>query len=103
VLLVTLLAVTGAAWWLFRRLLGLLEVLGEAMLRVGRGDFSHRIRLVRHDELGRLFAAFNLMSNALQARERRPRRPVARPAAPLELPTRILPAPGQVEDEVSRD
>ena len=104
VLLVTLAAVTGAAWWLFRRLLGLLDVLGEAMLRAGRGDFSHRIRLVRHDELGRLFAAFNLMCNALQARERRPRRPMARPSsAPLELPTRILPAPEQVGDKVSRD
>jgi serine/threonine-protein kinase len=103
VLLVTLLAVTGAAWWLFRRLLGLLEVLGEAMLRAGRGDFSHRIRLVRHDELGRLFAAFNLMCNALQARERRPRRHSARSSAPLDLPTRILPAPGEAEDKVAQD
>jgi serine/threonine-protein kinase len=103
VLLVTLLAVTGAAWWLFRRLLGLLDVLGEAMLRVGRGDFSHRIRLVRHDELGRLFTAFNLMCNALQARERRPRRPRATPTPPLELPTRILPAPERVQDKASRD
>lgn len=103
VLLVTLAAVTGAAYWLFRRLLGLLDVLGEAMLRVGRGDFSHRIRLVRHDELGRLFAAFNLMCNALQARERRPRRAAAKPSAPLELPTRILPTEERVEDKATRD
>jgi eukaryotic-like serine/threonine-protein kinase len=98
VLLITLLAVTGAAWWLFRRLLGLLDVLGEAMLRVGRGDFGHRIRLSRRDELGRLFTAFNLMCNGLQARERRPRRPRAAIDAPLELPTRILPAPPSTED-----
>jgi len=103
VLLVTLAAVTGAAYWLFRRLLGLLDVLGEAMLRVGRGDFGHRIRLVRHDELGRLFTAFNLMCNALQARERRPRRPTAKPVAPLELPTRIMPTEERVEDKVTRD
>ncbi|MCX7514070.1 protein kinase domain-containing protein [Frateuria hangzhouensis] len=103
VLLVTLAAVTGAAYWLFRRLLGLLDVLGEAMLRVGRGDFRHRIRLVRHDELGRLFTAFNLMSNALQARERRPRRTAAKPTAPLELPTRILPTEERVEDKAIRD
>jgi len=103
VLLVTLAAVTGAAYWLFRRLLGLLDVLGEAMLRVGRGDFRHRIRLARRDELGRLFAAFNLMCNALQARERRPRRSPVTSAPPLELPTRILPAPEQVEDEAARD
>ncbi|MBP1473570.1 protein kinase [Frateuria sp. MAH-13] len=103
VLLVTLAAVTGAAYWLFRRLLGLLDVLGEALLRVGRGDFGHRIRLVRHDELGRLFTAFNLMCNALQARERRPRRPSAKPTAPLELPTRILPAAEPVKDRATRD
>jgi len=103
VLLVTLAAVTGAAYWLFRRLLGLLDVLGEAMLRVGRGDFAHRIRLVRHDELGRLFTAFNLMCNALQARERRPRRPTAKPSEPLELPTRILPTVERVEDKAARD
>ncbi|MGN2242516.1 protein kinase [Frateuria sp. GZRR33] len=103
VLLVTLAAVTGAAYWLFRRLLGLLDVLGEAMLRVGRGDFRHRIRLVRHDELGRLFTAFNLMCNALQARERRPGRPTAKPTSPLELPTRILPTAERVEDKATRD
>jgi eukaryotic-like serine/threonine-protein kinase len=104
VLLVTLAAVTGAAYWLFRRLLGLLDVLGEAMLRVGRGDFSHRIRLVRHDELGRLFATFNLMSNALQQRERRPaRRSGAPKTALLELPTRILPLPERAEGETPRD
>ena len=97
VLLVPLVAVTGAAYWLFRRLLGLLDVLGEAMLRVGRGDFGHRIRLARRDELGRLFTAFNLMCNALQARERRPRRPTAKAIAPLDLPTRILPAPERAE------
>ncbi|MGN2249117.1 protein kinase [Frateuria sp. GZRe14] len=102
VLLVTLAAVTGAAYWLFRRLLGLLDVLGEAMLRVGRGDFGHRIRLVRHDELGRLFTAFNLMCNALQARERRPRRPTSKPTVPLELPTRIMPTEQRVEDEATR-
>ncbi|MEI7035892.1 protein kinase domain-containing protein [Fulvimonas yonginensis] len=103
VLLVTLVAVTGAAYWLFRRLLALLDVLGQAMLRVGRGDFSHRIRLVRHDELGRLFAAFNLMSNALQARERRPRRRNVAPIPAQELPTRLLPAPRETEDATPRD
>lgn len=103
VLLVTLVAVTGAAYWLFRRLLGLLDVLGEAMLRVGRGDFSHRIRLVRHDELGRLFAAFNLMSNALQQRQRRPGRHAAAKPALLELPTRILSLPERAEGDAPRD
>jgi hypothetical protein len=43
------------------------------------------------------------MCNALQARERRPRRPRATPTPPLELPTRILPAPERVQDKASRD
>ncbi len=72
VLVLTLVAVVGAAYWLFRRPLNTLQLLGDAMLRVARGDFRHRIRLVRRDELGRLFAAFNVMNSALQARQRQP-------------------------------
>ncbi|MFC5581036.1 protein kinase domain-containing protein [Rhodanobacter terrae] len=68
VLLTTLAALVGAAYWLFRRPLALLDMLGEALLRVARGDFHHRIRLERRDELGRLFSAFNLMNSALQTR-----------------------------------
>ena len=70
VLAVTLLAVIGAAYWLFRRPLILLDLVSEAMMRVARGDFRYRIRLVRSDELGRLFTAFNLMNQSLYARLR---------------------------------
>ncbi len=70
VLAVTLVAVIGAAYWLFRRPLILLDLLSEAMMRVARGDFRYRIRLVRSDELGRLFTAFNLMNQSLYARLR---------------------------------
>lgn len=70
VLIVTLMALVGAAYWLFRQPLALLGMLGDALVQVGRGDFSQRIRLVRRDELGRLFVAFNQMSSALEARQR---------------------------------
>ena len=79
VLVVTLLAVVGAAYALFRRLLPPLELLGDAMLRVARGNLRYRIRLTRRDEVGRLFAAFNLMAGALQAGQRRPARRRRRP------------------------
>ncbi|MGO4702016.1 protein kinase domain-containing protein [Dyella sp. 2RAB6] len=69
VLVVTLAAMVGAAYALFRRPLALLGMLGEAMLRVARGEYGYRIRLVRRDELGRLFATFNLMNSTLQARQ----------------------------------
>jgi eukaryotic-like serine/threonine-protein kinase len=68
VLLTTLAALVGAAYWLFRRPLALLDMLGDALLGVARGDFHYRIRLERRDELGRLFTAFNLMNSALQTR-----------------------------------
>ena len=95
VLVLTLVAVVGSAYWLFRRLLSLLDVLADAMLRVARGDTHHRIRLVRRDELGRLFAAFNLMNSALQARQGKPPKSAraATAATDIGLPTRILPAP----------
>lgn len=92
VLLVTLLAVVGAAYALFRRLLPPLELLGDAMLRVARGNLRYRIRLTRRDEVGRLFAIFNLMAGALQAGQRRPARPARTTAraADATAPTRIV-------------
>ena len=97
VLGVTLLAVVGAAYWLFRQPLALLGMLGEAMLRVARGDFSHRIRLVRRDELGRLFAAFNLMNSALQSRPAAATSPRAA-ADEANQPTLVIPPPPANDD-----
>jgi len=93
VLLLTLAVVVGAAYWLFRRPLSMLDLLGDAMLRVARGDFRHRIRLARRDEFGRLFASFNLMNGALQSRQHQSAT-AALAALPedISLPTRILPA-----------
>ncbi|HET8763639.1 MAG TPA: protein kinase, partial [Rhodanobacter sp.] len=101
VLLVTLAAVVGAAYWLFRRPFALLQMLSDALLRVGRGDFRHRIRLVRRDELGQLFAAFNLMNSALQARQpdaAGPPTPARVEAEPAAQPTRIIPPQGSGPD-----
>lgn len=99
VLLATLAAVVGAAWWMSRRLLTLLDVLSSALLRVARGDFRYRIRLVRRDELGRLFAVFNLMNSALQGRPRRARQTAVVGAADdVARPTQILSAPGRDDD-----
>jgi serine/threonine-protein kinase len=92
VLLVTLTVVMGAAYWLFRSPLILLGLVSDALLRVARGDFGYRIRLVRRDELGRLFVSFNLMNTSLQNRRRMGIRPARRvPAESATQPTRILP------------
>uniref|UniRef100_UPI00261DE93B HAMP domain-containing protein n=1 Tax=Oleiagrimonas sp. TaxID=2010330 RepID=UPI00261DE93B len=91
VLVVTLIAVVGAAYWLFRRPLGLLELLSDALLRVARGDYEHRIRLVRRDELGRLFNAFNMMNESLESRAEAPRTPLqAVNVEEVVQPTEIL-------------
>ncbi|WP_447736394.1 protein kinase domain-containing protein [Rhodanobacter soli] len=93
VLVLTLAAVVGAAYWLFRRPLNTLDLLGDALLRVARGDYRHRIRLARRDELGRLFAAFNLMNGALQARQHRSVESApASAAADVTRPTQIMSA-----------
>lgn len=99
VLLVTLMAVVGAAYWLFRQPLALLGMLGDALVQVGRGDFSHRIRLVRRDELGRLFVAFNQMSSALEARKRKePSAPAPAATNPAKQPTVVITPPAAKED-----
>jgi len=99
VLVITLMAVVGAAYWLFRQPLALLGMLGDALVQVGRGDFSHRIRLVRRDELGRLFVAFNQMSSALEARHRKePSAPAPVASNPAKQPTVIMSPSAAKED-----
>jgi serine/threonine-protein kinase len=100
VLLITLMAVVGAAYWLFRQPLALLGMLGDSLVQVGRGDFSQRIRLVRHDELGRLFVAFNQMSSALEARQGSHAPPASSPTAsnPATQPTVVMPPPAAKEE-----
>ncbi|MDG4868372.1 protein kinase [Guyparkeria sp. 1SP6A2] len=90
-LLATLVVVVGAAWWLFQRMLTPINVLRDALLHVARGKWGHRIRLVRRDEFGRLFAAFNLMSEALDRQPSEPRTRQDARSAPVEQePTRVL-------------
>lgn len=97
-LLATLVVVLGAAWWLFRRLLAPLDVLHDALMRVARGETGHRIRLVRRDEFGRLFTAFNLMSESLSRREDSP--PANQPTPPTDTdPTRVIEPADAAGDE----
>lgn len=99
VLVLTLAALVGAAYWLFRRPLALLDMLGDALLRVARGDFRYRIRLERRDELGRLFTAFNLMNGALQTRHHLAEQPSPRAAADdATQPTQIITTPAVDEE-----
>ena len=103
VLVLTLVVVVGAAYWLSQRLLALIDLLRSAMLRVAQGDVHYRIRLVRRDEIGRLFAVFNLMLDALQAREPRPREVSAKAtSADVSRPTQIMPASDAVAGDMAQ-
>jgi serine/threonine-protein kinase len=93
-LLATLVVVLGAAWWLFRRLLAPVDVLRDALLRVARGDFDHRIRLIRRDEFGRLFTTFNLMNESLARQEHSPQTQSSSRETTSD-PTRVIDPPNR--------
>jgi len=98
VLLTTLAAVLLTAYWLFRRLRGALDLMVASLLRVARGDYQHRIRIVRRDELGRLFAAFNLMGETLDAPPEKVAVVSDMPKPELTpQPTLMVPVPGSQE------
>jgi serine/threonine-protein kinase len=80
-----------------------MDLLRSAMLRVAQGDVRYRIRLVRRDEIGRLFAVFNLMLDALQAREPKPGEVSAKAAAAdVSRPTRIMSASDAVAGDTAQ-
>ncbi|HJU56080.1 MAG TPA: SpoIIE family protein phosphatase [Pyrinomonadaceae bacterium] len=65
-LLLELLALTAAAW-MTRAVTGTVHKLYRAVEYIKRGDFSHRVRVRSHDQLGELAAAFNDMSANIEA------------------------------------
>lgn len=91
VLCATLIAVLLVAYWLFNRLRMALELLAAAHLRVLHGDYQHRIRLSRRDEIGRLYVTFNVMNEALSADRGEPVvEPESKRPQPLLQPTELI-------------
>jgi eukaryotic-like serine/threonine-protein kinase len=94
VLCATLAAVLLAAYWLFGRLREALELLAAAHLRVLHGDYQHRIRLARRDEIGRLYATFNMMNESLSTQEDEvSRKRAVEPQQPVSQPTELITPP----------
>jgi adenylate cyclase len=56
---------TVLAYWLARRMSGPIRLLEEGALKIGAGQFDHRINIVTGDELERLAARFNQMAQEL--------------------------------------
>ena len=81
--LVTVLAVAVAMYFLADWFAKPIRLLGESMAEIGKGRFSHRIGETRKDEFGQLFADFDAMAQALQQREV----PGNRSALDLDTPT----------------
>ena len=53
------------AYWLARRMSGPIRLLEEGALKIGAGQFDHRINIATGDELERLAARFNQMAQEL--------------------------------------
>ncbi|MFT7774184.1 protein kinase domain-containing protein [Roseateles sp.] len=82
-LLVTVLAVAVAMYFLMDWIAKPVKLVSESMAEIGQGLFATRIAETRNDEFGQLFSAFDAMAAALQARLT-PAEPVA--AMPADPP-----------------
>ncbi|MDT7605203.1 MAG: phosphoserine phosphatase RsbU/P, partial [Acidobacteriota bacterium] len=65
-LILELLALLSAAW-MTRAVTGTVHRLSRATEYIKRGDFSHRVRVRSHDQLGELAEAFNEMSADIES------------------------------------
>ena len=65
---VTVLAVAVAMYFLANWFARPIKILSESMIEITQGRFEHRIREQRKDEFGALFRAFDEMAQALQNR-----------------------------------
>ncbi|MBI4419648.1 MAG: PAS domain S-box protein [Gemmatimonadetes bacterium] len=61
----------AAAWGLSRRITTPLGELTDAADAIAAGDYTHRVRVERSDELGRLAAAFGVMATKVEDSQRR--------------------------------
>ena len=68
-LVVTVLAVAIAMYFVANWFAKPIRLVGESMAEIGKGRFDHRIGEQRKDEFGQLFQAFDAMAAALQKRE----------------------------------
>ena len=64
--LITVLAVAVAMYFVANWFARPIKLVGESMAEIAKGRFDHRIKEVRKDEFGRLFSAFDEMAQALQ-------------------------------------
>jgi HAMP domain-containing protein len=94
--LVTVLAVAVAMYFVADWFARPVKLVIEAMAEIGRGHFEHRIAEPRKDEFGLLFAAFDRMAHALQEA----RGSGASPPTPVtRTPATLQPAASQTAAE----
>ncbi|ODU08358.1 MAG: hypothetical protein ABS84_13190 [Rubrivivax sp. SCN 71-131] len=67
--LVTVIAVAVAMYFVADWFAKPIKLVGDSMGELAKGRFDHRIHEQRGDEFGQLYAAFDAMADALQARE----------------------------------
>ena len=94
---VTVLAVAVAMFFVANWFAQPIKLIGESMAEIAKGRFDHRIREHRKDEFGQLYAAFDRMAQALQDRQAAAGVDTAS-AAPGLAPDAPLPVPGTAAD-----
>ncbi len=67
--LVTVIAVAVAMYFVANWFAKPIKLVGDSMAELAKGRFDHRIHEQRRDEFGQLYAAFDAMADALQARD----------------------------------
>jgi eukaryotic-like serine/threonine-protein kinase len=97
--LVTVLAVAIAMYFVADWFAKPIKLLRESMAEIARGRFDHRIREQRNDEFGQLYAGFDAMAQALQERAAALAPPTpstpSRRAGPATTATGVGAAPGR--------
>jgi diguanylate cyclase (GGDEF)-like protein/PAS domain S-box-containing protein len=68
IVIATLTAAFGVAWWLSGRIVRPLQQLGRDAAVLAAGEFVHRTAVATRDEVGALAANFNQMAEALERR-----------------------------------
>jgi diguanylate cyclase (GGDEF)-like protein/PAS domain S-box-containing protein len=74
IILGTLAAAFGIAWWLSGRIVRPLQQLGQDAATLAAGEFGHRTKVATRDEVGALASNFNQMAAGLELRRERARK-----------------------------
>jgi two-component system sensor histidine kinase BaeS len=87
---VAVLLAAAIAWWIARGLLGPVQRVARATHQLAAGDYTTRVSVASHDEVGHLAADFNSLAHTLQRNEQMRRAFIADVSHELRTPLGVL-------------